>query len=86
MVELANAVVDFVGSIAIPIAHDIGYPHQEPPPRPSGSGGGASTVVILVGVVVTLAAVAGLVWLKQRTNATAAKTDGVTTPPPRPPS
>ena len=69
MLELANAVVDFVGSIAIPIAHDIGYPHQEPPPQPAGgSGGGASTVVILIGVVVTLAAVAGLVWLKQRTS------------------
>jgi len=70
MLELANAVVDFMGSIAIPIAHSIGYPHQEPPPQPAGgSGGGASTVVILVGVVVTLAAVGGLVWLKQRTSA-----------------
>ena len=67
MLELANAVVDFVGSIAIPIAHDIGYPHQEPPPAPSGNGGGASTVAIIVGVVITLAAVGGLVWLKQRT-------------------
>ena len=70
MVELATAVVDLVGSVAIPIAHDLGFPHQEPPPQPAGgSGGGASTVVILVGVVVTLAAVAGLVWLKQRTSA-----------------
>jgi hypothetical protein len=67
MLELANAVVDFVASIAIPIAHDIGYPHQEPAPAPSGNGGGASTIVILVGVVVTLVAVGGLIWLKQRT-------------------
>jgi hypothetical protein len=68
MLDLANAVVDFLGSIAIPIAHDIGYPHQEPPPQTAGGGsGGASAVVILVGVVITLAAVAGLVWLKQRT-------------------
>ena len=69
MLELANAVLDFVGSIAIPIAHDIGYPHQEPQPAPSGNGGGASTVVILVGVVFTLAAVGGLIWLKRRTSA-----------------
>ena len=69
MLELATAVVDFVGSVALPIAHELGYPHQEPPPAPSGNGGGASTVVILVGVVVTVAAVGGLIWLKQRTSA-----------------
>ena len=69
MLELANALVDFVGSVAIPIAHDLGYPHQDPSPAPTGNGGGASTVVILVGVVVTLAAVGGLIWLKQRTSA-----------------
>jgi hypothetical protein len=72
MLELANAVADFMGSIVIPIAHDIGYPHQDPPPQTAGGGGGgASTVVILAGVVATLAAVAGLVWLKQRTSANA---------------
>ena len=69
MLELANAVTDLVGSVAIPIAHDIGYPHQEPPPAPSGNGGGASTIVVLVGIVITLAAVGGLIWLKQRTSA-----------------
>ena len=68
MLELATAVVDLVGNVALPIAHDIGYPHQDPPPAPSGDGGGASTVVILIGVVVTLAAVGGIVWLKQRTS------------------
>jgi hypothetical protein len=46
------------------IAHDTMVPHQEPV---KGSSGGAPTIVILVGVVVTLAAVAGLVWLKKRT-------------------
>jgi hypothetical protein len=51
---------------ALQIAHDIGYPHQEPLPAPGGSGGGASTVVILVGIAVTLAALAALVWLKNR--------------------
>ena len=70
MLALANGVLDFIGSVALPIAHDIGYPHQDPPPPdPSGNGGGASTIVILVGVIVTLVAVAGLVWLKQRTSA-----------------
>jgi hypothetical protein len=47
------------------IAHDIGVPHQEPPPT-SGGGGGASPVVILVGVVLSLALVGALVWLKNR--------------------
>ena len=71
MLAIANAAVDFLANVALPIAHDIGYPHQEPPPEPAGgSGGGASAVVILVGVIVTLAAVAALVWLKQRTSAT----------------
>ena len=48
------------------IAHDLGYPHQEPPPAPGGGGGGASTVVILVGIAVTVAALGALVWLKNR--------------------
>ena len=49
----------------VQIAHDLGYPHQEPTPV-RGSGGGASAIIILVGVAVTLVAVAGLVWLKKR--------------------
>jgi hypothetical protein len=57
------------GSIldALQIAHDIGIPHQEPPPGPPpGSGGGASTLLILIGVVLTIACVASLIWLKNR--------------------
>ena len=45
------------------IAHETQVPHQEPS---SGSGGGASTIVIIAGIVVTLALVGGLVWLKKR--------------------
>jgi hypothetical protein len=45
------------------IAHDTQMPHQEPV---RGNGGGASVIVIVAGVLVTLAAVAGLVWLKRR--------------------
>jgi hypothetical protein len=52
----------------VQIAHDLGYPHQEPV-RSTGGGGGASPVVILAGVVVSLLAVAGLIWLKRRTDA-----------------
>ena len=50
------------------IAHELGYPHQEPR-KSSGGGGGASAIVILAGVVVSLLAVAGLIWLKRRTDA-----------------
>ena len=49
----------------VQIAHDADFPHQEPM-EVGGSGGGASTIVILAGVAVTLAVVAGLVWLKKR--------------------
>jgi hypothetical protein len=52
----------------VQIAHETGFPHQDPVPVKSG-GGGASPVVILAGVVVSLLAVAGLIWLKRRTDA-----------------
>jgi hypothetical protein len=48
----------------VQIAHDIGIPHQEP--VKSGSGGGASVIVIVAGILVSLLAVAGLIWLKGR--------------------
>jgi hypothetical protein len=63
MATLLASVVDVVQ-----IAHDLGYPHQEPA-RSTGGGGGASAVVIIAGVVVSLLAVAGLIWLKRRTDA-----------------
>lgn len=49
---------------ALQIAHDMGAPHQEP--APTGDGGGASTIVILIGIVVTIALVGALIWLKNR--------------------
>lgn len=57
--------IDLLAPLAdlLQIAHDTQMPHEEPA---KGSGGGASTVVILAGVVVTLALVGGLVWLKKR--------------------
>jgi hypothetical protein len=54
----------------VQIAHDLGYPHQEPVRSSSGGGGGgASPVVIFAGILVSLLAVAGLIWLKRRTDA-----------------
>jgi hypothetical protein len=59
--------IDLLGSLGdvVQIAHDLGFPHQEPM---RDKGGGASPIVILVGVVASLVAVAGLVWLKRRTD------------------
>jgi LPXTG-motif cell wall-anchored protein len=49
------------------IAHELGYPHQEPV-RSTG-GGGASAIVILGAIAVSIVAVAGLIWLKRRSDA-----------------
>jgi hypothetical protein len=48
---------------ALPLAHDTNVPHKEPTRSDSG---GLSPILILAGVVVTLAAVGALVWLKER--------------------
>ena len=48
----------------IQIAHDFGPPHEET--MTSGGGGGASVIVIVAGILVSLLAVAGLIWLKRR--------------------
>lgn len=63
MTELLASLAD-----VLQVAHDLAFPHQEPG-RDGEGGGGASTIVILVGVLASLAAVAGLVWLKKRTDA-----------------
>ena len=60
MIDLLSSVAD-----VLQIAHDIGFPHQDPAPG-KGSGGGASVIVIGAGIVVSLLAVAGLIWLKRR--------------------
>ena len=61
MIDLISSVGD-----ALQIAHDIGIPHTEPPGPAKGNGGGASAIVIAAGVLVSLLAVAGLIWLKRR--------------------
>jgi hypothetical protein len=50
----------------VQIAHDTEFFHQEPA---RSSGGGASVIVIVAGILVSLAAVAGLIWLKRRMDA-----------------
>jgi hypothetical protein len=57
-VSLLASLIDVVQ-----IAHDIGIPHEE---RMKSDGGGTSVIVIVAGILVSLAAVAGLIWLKRR--------------------
>jgi len=59
MIDLLSPALD-----VLQIAHDIGYPHQDP--APAKSGGGASVIIVVAGIVVSLIAVAGLIWLKRR--------------------
>ncbi len=61
MIHILSSVAD-----ALQIAHDTGFPHPEPTPVKEGAGGGASAIVIVAGVLVSLLAVGGLVWLKRR--------------------
>jgi len=58
MIDLLPSVIDVVQ-----LAHDTQFPHQEPV---RSSGGGASVIVIVAGIVVSLLAVVGLIWLKRR--------------------
>ena len=60
MIDLLTSVAD-----VLQIAHDIGFPHQESAPA-KGNGGGASVIVIVAGILVSLLAVGGLIWLKRR--------------------
>jgi hypothetical protein len=53
----------------VQFAHDLGYPHQEPVRSSSGGGGGASAIVILAAIAASVVAVAGLIWLKRRSDA-----------------
>ena len=47
----------------IQLAHDVGFPHEEPA---RSGGGGASVIAVVAGILVSLLAVAGLIWLKRR--------------------
>jgi LPXTG-motif cell wall-anchored protein len=60
-------VIHVLSSVAdvIQLAHDTGFPHPEPPPV-KGNTGGASAIVVIAGILVSLVAVAGLIWLKRR--------------------
>ena len=61
MIDLLSSVTD-----VLQIAHDTDFPHYDPPAPAKGNGGGASAIVIVVGVLVSLVAVGGLIWLKRR--------------------
>ena len=50
---------------ALPLGHITDIPHSEPLPVEE-SGSAPATVVILVGVVLTLATLAALIYLKQK--------------------
>lgn len=58
MIDVVSSALDL-----LQVAHDTQFPHQEPV---RGNGGGASVVVIIAGILVSLLAVAGLIWLKGR--------------------
>jgi len=59
MIDLLSSALD-----VLQIAHETDFFHEEP--ARSGSGGGASVIVVVAGIVVSLIAVAGLIWLKRR--------------------
>ncbi len=56
------AALDVLG-VLLPLAHELGQPHQEPT---SGGGGGASPVLVGGGVAATLALAGGLIWVRER--------------------
>ena len=64
LLHAAASLVSAVGEIDLPLAHSIGYPHQEPV-RKSG-GGNASAIVIAAVIVATLALAGGLFWVRER--------------------
>jgi hypothetical protein len=64
--DFIDSVVQLAGSIHLPLAHSVGYPHVEPPPQ-TGGGGGASPAVIGTGVVATLGIAGALIWVRERT-------------------
>jgi len=58
VIDLLSSALDLVQ-----VAHDTEFFHEEPV---KSGGGGASVVVIVAGILVSLLAVAGLIWLKGR--------------------
>ena len=59
----AAALVQVVSDVLVPFAHDIGYPHQDPPKQ----GGGSASVIVIVGAIVATLLLAGaLFWVRER--------------------
>ena len=56
-------VVDLLGQV-LPLAHDIGAPHQETAPK--SGGGGANAVLVGAGVAATIGLAGGLIWVRER--------------------
>ena len=56
--------IDVIGFV-LPLAHEVGIPHQEP--QPKSGGGGASPLLVGGGVAATLALSGGLIWVRERT-------------------
>jgi hypothetical protein len=56
-------VIDVLGQV-LPLAHEIGLPHQEP--KSQSDGGGASPALVGGGVAATLALTGGLIWVRER--------------------
>ena len=72
LIDLATSLSQLADSL--PLAHDIGYPHQDPAPKPKASGG-ASPILIGGGVVMTLGLAGALFWVRERTRRADAEVD-----------
>jgi hypothetical protein len=55
--------LDVIGFL-VPLAHEIGVPHQEP--QSQSDGGGASPLLVGGGVAATLVLAGGLIWVRER--------------------
>jgi hypothetical protein len=63
VIDLVGGLVQSVADV-LPLAHDIGLPHEEV--APADEGGGTSPVLIGGGVVATLGLAGGLIWVRER--------------------
>jgi hypothetical protein len=61
--ELAVGVVQAVVDVVVPVAHSLGYPHEEPTQSDSG---GTSPLLIGGGIVATIGLAGGLFWVRER--------------------
>ncbi len=63
MIDLAAGLLQSVADV-LPLAHDLGLPHEEV--ARDDSGGGTSPLVVGGGVVATVALAGGLIWVRER--------------------